>query len=116
MLKQLKTFDLDKIEYEFIIDTVNVSDKEGFSDVVTEIRCFYRGTIGEEVKNRYYVHNLNPTNIDSKTFININDVTKANLVEWLEKSIDANNLENLKRNVQELFNPPSRNISITFFK
>jgi hypothetical protein len=116
MLKELKTFNLNEIEYEFIVDTVNVTDIEGFSNVVTEIRCFYRGTIGEETKNRYYVHNLNPSNISPETFIDINDITKADLVKWLEDSVDANNLANLKRNVQELFNPPSRNISITFFK
>lgn len=116
MLKELTTYNLEEIQYSFVVDSVSAINLGEFSNVISEMKCYLRGTIGEETRDRYFVHKLDTSNISSDDFIDIDKLTKQNLTEWVEKSIHPDNLKNLKQAVVDMFNPPIRNISITFFK
>jgi hypothetical protein len=105
-----------QIVYSFVIHTVGVESVGSFSNVIKEIRYHYRGMIGEEYRDRYCVQRLDVKDIDPASFVDINDVTQEQITSWLESSIDPNNLATMKQNIIEQFNPPIRNIAITFFK
>jgi len=89
------------------IDLIGISNVGEFKDVVSEIRYFFVGTDQKgDVRERLFVLNINTDNLNKKTFIPLDKVTKETLTSWLVQHTNPINLNSMKKSIHEMFVPP----------
>lgn len=98
----------ENIKFDFRMLSVGLTDVDDFTDVVCEIRYHFNGQLNTFAHERYYVQNLDFSNLSIESFIRIEDVTQEQLQRWLEESIDPENLVHMKKAMHEQFYPPIR--------
>lgn len=106
----------ENIKFNFKLDNVGVSDVGEFIGVVSEIRYYFVGVLNDVEKQRFYVQKINTSNLQKDTFKDILDVTREELLYWLERSIDPQNLSDMKQSIHEQFYPPIRYLLPGVFK
>ena len=104
------------IDYKFKIDTVGMKTVGDFVGVVCEIRYHFVGIINNKEKERYYVQPVDTSNLNKETFKPLPELTKDDLIELLESSIDPANLSNMKQSMHDQFYPHVTYLDLDYFK
>ena len=104
------------IDYKFKIDTVGFKNVDGFVGAVCEIRYFFVGVINSKEKERFYVQAFDTSKLSKETFKPLPELTKDDLIKWLESSIDPTNLSHMKQAIREQFYPPVTYLNLDYFK
>lgn len=90
---------MDDIKIDYEIANLGVKDIGDNKNVVHEIRFFLRCDFQDRFERELYVVHLNTDNLDN--FINYEDLTKKNIVSWIEKSLGEHQIIHIKKLIEE---------------
>ena len=106
----------DLYNFSFRIETVGVKDIGDLKGVISEVRYYLTGVEKENfnIKERFAVHSFNVEDIEEQ-FIPFEDVGSDLLHDWLKLSVREDNVENMKKDIHLLFNPPIKYYNLSEF-
>ena len=104
------------INYKWTISAFDCKDiVEDLKDVVCNVHWKYEATKNDIVVSNYGVLSL--TNPNKENFIPLNELTENDVVNWLESSLDVNELnESLENQIDSIENPIEIKINQPFKK
>ena len=121
MTKKEHETDLEKVTFDYKIDTVGLKTVGELDRVVAEIRYYFVGTIGDISRDgtyhqRLFIQSLDISKINKDNFIPAEELTLAQIKKWLEESINPDNLVGMKKLIYEMFIPPITFVGVNFFR
>ena len=107
----------DLYSFSFRIENVGVKDVGDFKDVVSELRYYFVGTNknNNDVKERFAVHSFDVDHLDKEQFIPFDQVSPDMIHDWLSLAIRSENLDDMKKDIHLMFNPPIRFYNLSHF-